>query len=246
LELSSEINTDKITEIYIFDQNSFLLFFQKKIMRKLFWMFIVLSGVLASCTTSEKEIKIACVGNSITEGASIKWESRFGYPMIIDSILGEGYSVLNCGRSAATMLKKGNLPYWTTNEFSNVFAFQPNIIVMKLGTNDTKLSHWNPADFEKDYQAMIDTFKTIPTNPKIFICLPVPVYEDKWGINDSTLQAGLLPAIQKIAKANNLPIVDLLSALNNRPEYFPDGIHPNEKGAKVMAETVAKAILEKN
>lgn len=205
----------------------------------------VIFSIITSCSHSIDEIKIACVGNSITEGASIKWESRFGYPVILNSILGEGYSVLNCGRSAATMLKKGNLPYWNTNEFSNVFAFHPDIIVMKLGTNDTKLEHWNAADFEKDYQAMIDTFNTIPTNPKIFICLPVPVYEDKWGINDSTLQAGVLPAIQKIAKANNLPIVDLFSALNNHPEYFPDGIHPNEKGAKVMAEAVAKVILDK-
>lgn len=204
----------------------------------------VVFSIITSCSHPIDEIKIACVGNSITEGAGIKWESRFGYPVILDSILGEGYSVLNCGRSATTMLKKGNFPYWTTNEFSNVFAFQPDIIVMKLGTNDTKPEHWNATDFKKDYQAMIDTFKTMPTNPKIFICLPVPVFEDKWGINDSTLQAGVLPAIHSIANANNLPVIDLFYAMNDHPQYFADGIHPDEKGAMVMAEAVGKVILK--
>jgi len=213
-------------------------------MKSAFLAFVVVFGILASCTHPVNEIKIACVGNSITEGAGIEKQSHFSYPVFLDNMLGSGYSVLNCGRSAATMLKNGNLPYWYTNEFSNVFVFQPNIIVIKLGTNDTKLSNWNPVDFVKDYQAMIDTFKTIPTHPKIFICLPVPVYEDKWTINDSTLQAGVLPAIQSVARVNNLPVIDLFSTLSNHPEYFPDGIHPDEKGTKVMAETVAKAILE--
>jgi alpha-L-fucosidase 2 len=216
----------------------------KEVISRAFLLIAVVFGVLASCSHPVSEIKIACVGNSITEGAGIEKQSNYSYPVFLDNILGAGYSVLNCGRSAATMLKNGNLPYWYTNEFSNVFAFQPDMIVIKLGTNDTKLSNWNQGNFMKDYQAMIDTFQTIPTKPKIFICLPVPVYEDKWTINDSTLQAGVLPAIRGVARANNLPLIDLFSALSNHPEYFPDGIHPDEKGAKLMAETVAKTIIE--
>ncbi len=212
-------------------------------MNRVFFFLFVL-GMIASCSHPEQEVKIACVGNSITEGAGLKKQSRNSYPVILDSIFGNGYSVLNCGRSAATMLKNGNLPYWYTNEFSNVFAFQPHIIVMKLGTNDTKPENWNPSKFKNDYQAMIDTFSTISTQPKIFICLPVPVYEDKWGINDSILQTGVLPAIRQVAAANHLPLIDLFTALSNHPELFPDGIHPDEKGAILMAETVAKAIAE--
>lgn len=214
-------------------------------MKNSFILFIAIAAsILFSCSTPKTDIKIACVGNSITEGASIKWESRHGYPAKLDSLLGPGYSVLNCGRSATTLLREGNFPYWTTNEFSNVFAFQPNIIIIKLGTNDTKPGNWNTVMFEKDYQAMIDTFSTISTHPKIFLCLPVPVYEDKWGINDSNLIAGVIPSVKKIANANQLPVIDLFSVLSNQPGFFPDGIHPNESGALVMAKTVAKALTE--
>lgn len=212
-------------------------------MKSVFYFLVVL-GIFTSCSHPQLEVKIACVGNSITEGAGLKKQSANSYPVMLDSIFGNGFSVLNCGRSAATMLKNGNLPYWYTNEFSNVFAFQPDIIIIKLGTNDTKPENWNFAKFKIDYQAMIDTFGTIPTKPKIFVCLPVPVYEDKWGINDSILQTGVLPAIRQVAEANHLPLIDLFTALNHHHEYFPDGIHPDEKGAKLMAEAVAKAIVE--
>lgn len=113
---------------------------------------------------------------------------------------------------------------------------------MKLGTNDTKPYNWNAERFASSYQALIDTFQTITPQPKIYLCLPVPVYETKWGINDSTVVNGVIPAIKAMAEKNKLAIIDLYSALSNQPELFPDKIHPNEAGAKIMAETVAKAI----
>ena len=203
---------------------------------------LILVVVFASFVVARREIKIACVGDSITEGATIRWQSKSSYPVRLDSILGKHYTVLNCGRSAATMLKKGDLPYWICNEFSNVFAFQPDIIVIKLGTNDTKPQNWNAENFKNDCQAMLDTFRTIPTKPKIFVCLPVPVYKTMWGINDSTLQKGVIPILQNLAKANNAEIIDLYTPLSNHAEFFPDKIHPNEAGAKLMAEVIAQAI----
>ena len=86
---------------------------------------------------------------------------------------------------------------------------------------------------------MIDTFKTIPTNPKIFLCLPVPVFKTKWTINDSTLTAGVIPAVEKIAEKNNLPVIDLYHQMKDQGENFFDGIHPDEKGAEIMAGIIA-------
>jgi lysophospholipase L1-like esterase len=40
-----------------------------------------------------------------------------------------------------------------------------------------------------------------------------------------------------------LPVIDLYAALSGKPEMFPDKIHPNAAGAKVMAEAVEAAIL---
>jgi acyl-CoA thioesterase-1 len=196
----------------------------------------------AACT--QRTIKIACIGDSITEGYGLVSQSISSYPVMLDSILGSGYAVLNFGRSSTTLEKNGNFPYWICKEFSNVFAYHPDIVLVQLGTNDTKPENWQGDDFETDYQALIDTLKTIPGKPEIILCLPVPVFETRWGINDSTVVHGIIPVIKKMAKINNLRIIDLNSTMKNEGKNFPDGIHPNEKGVKHMAEIVAEAIVK--
>ena len=206
-----------------------------------------------SCST--KEIKVAIVGDSITEGYGLSNQSRNAYPVMVDSILGSNYSVLNFGRSSTTVQKKGDVPYWNCSEFNNVFAYKPDIIVIKLGTNDVRPrmdgkpgTNWNDVDFSKDYQALIDTFKTINTKPKIFLCLPTPIYENifNWNDGDSSLRASVDPAIKILAEVNNLPLIDLYTQMSNQPENFLDGIHPNEKGSRIMAEFIAKSIKGNN
>ena len=51
--------------------------------------------------------------------------------------------------------------------------------------------------------------------------------------------------MQTLAKRKGLPIIDLYAALSGKPEMFPDKIHPNAAGAKVMAETIEAAIFSK-
>jgi len=190
--------------------------------------------IIVSCA-EKQPVRIACIGDSITE--SIKMHN---YPMQLDSILGPGYNVLNCGRSGATLVKVSKNPIWKCNEFYNAFAFEPNIITVKLGTNDSKPENWNEEIFLKDLQALVDTLRTIPTNPEIYLCLPVPAYSAAWAISDSVIVNGVIPSIQKIALKNNLSVIDLYEPLDNHAEFFPDGIHPNKDGAKAIAEVLAK------
>lgn len=205
--------------------------------------FILGAGLLVLWSCAEPQIKVACVGDSITEGAGLAVQSQTGYPVVLQKVLGQTYSVLNSGRSATTLQKKGDFPYWIAKEFSNVFAFKPQIVVIKLGTNDTKPYNWNAERFAADYCALIDTLKSISPAPRIILCKPVPVYETRWGINDSTLVHGVIPAIEALAQEQKLEVVDLYSALSNHGEMFPDQIHPNEAGAALMAETIAQTIL---
>ena len=215
-------------------------------MKNFFWTGFILSIILLATACTQKVTKIACVGDSITEGYGLACQSKTGYPVVLDSILGPQYAVMNLGRSATTLSTKGDFPYWISKEFSDVFAYKPDIIVIQLGTNDTKPYNWNAENYEKDYQAMIDTFKTIPTNPKIYLCLPVPVFKTKWGINDSTIVHGVIPIIKKISASNNLPVIDLYDQMMNEGADFFDSIHPNEAAAKVMAEIIAKEIEKTN
>lgn len=195
--------------------------------------------IFVSCQT---KIKVACVGDSITNGGG-KNASSF-YPMQLDKSLGENYEVLNCGESGATMQTDANKPYWFQKDLANVFVYQPEVIVIMLGTNDSKTPNWNATSFERDYQLMIDTLRTLHTNPEIYLCSPPPAYSHAWEISDSTIQAGVIPIVNRIAQKNNLKVVDVYNGMTNLSNLFPDGIHPNPEGIKIMADIIAKGIQQ--
>jgi alpha-L-fucosidase 2 len=204
---------------------------------------LFLIPVLAIFFSCRETVRVACVGDSITEGACIANEATNSYPSQLQNILGSRYIVLNAGRGWATVNKKGDVPYWTRNEFHNVFAFKPNIVVIKLGTNDSKPNNWNAVEFQKSLQALIDTFKTMPSPPDLLLCLPSKAYAQNSDIRDTVIVSGIIPCIQKVASENKIQVVDLHTALSNKKELFPDGIHPNEAGYRIIAEEVAKEVV---
>jgi len=211
-------------------------------MNKAFTLISLTLLICFSACESNQPTKVACVGDSITEGFGISPQSVYSYPVVLDSLLGNDYTVMNLGRSATTMRYHGDFPYRTAKEFSNVFAFEPDVIVIKLGTNDTKPYNWDAEKFENSCQAMIDTFRTLDSQPRIYVCLPVPVFKTKWGINDSTLVNGVIPVIKKIAETNQLPVIDLYEPMLDKGAMFFDSIHPDAQGAAVMAEIIAGEI----
>ena len=188
-------------------------------------------------------VRVACIGNSITFGAGIRNRSRDSYPSVLARMLGDSYWVKNFGVSARTMLNKGDHPYMNEPAYKNALAFNPNIVVIKLGTNDSKSFNWKyKADFMKDAQNMITAFKGLPSQPKIYLCYPSKAYLTGDGINDDIISKEIIPMIKKLAKKNDLSVIDLHTAMDGMPELFPDRIHPNEKGAQVMAKAVYQSI----
>ena len=207
------------------------------------FLFVAMAAFAFAACGGNEQIKVACIGDSITEGHGISIQSEDGYPVVLNRILGNGYSVLNCGKSGATLQKKSDFPYWIFKECSNALALNADIVVIKLGTNDTKPQNWNADQFKIDYQSLIDTLRANGRNPQIFVCTPAPAFSHAWAIDDSTIVAGVIPIVTELAKANHLEIIDLHTALADKQEYFKvDGIHPDEPGAAYMAEIIAKAI----
>lgn len=211
-----------------------------KIRIKNYFVIVAALFVLSACNQSP--IRIACVGDSITEGAGIKFQNVNAYPAYLDSLLGDDYCVLNSGKGGTTLQSEGDFSYWNTKEFSNMFNFEPDIVILKLGTNDTKPQNWNEERFSADYQLLIDTILTMKNRPEIIICKPVPVFATRWGINDSILVNGVIPTIEKIALKNNLKLIDLNTPFKNDNDLFPDDIHPNEHGTLKMAQIIANFI----
>ena len=195
----------------------------------------------------EDAVRVACIGNSITDGYGIGMASVNGYPAVLQKKLGEGYLVKNFGVSARTMMNKGDLPYMNELAWRDAKAFNPNIVVIKLGTNDSKTHNWvhGADEYRQSMQAMIDTLKALPSKPKIYLCSPIPAFKDSWTINDSVIVNGEMPIIKKLAKKNKCQFIDLHTSYTYGDMMLNDGIHPNAKGAAKMADIIFDAIEKK-
>ena len=191
-------------------------------------------------TPKPDAIRVACIGNSITDGHGIEMASQYGYPALLQKALGDGYWVKNFGVSGRTMLSKGDVSYMNEQAWRDAQAFKPDIAIIKLGTNDTKPQNWkHAAEFKQDLEQMIKALG----NAKIILCTPIPAFKDSWNINDSIIVNGVIPIQQEVAREHGFKLIDLHALMANDEELIqPDGIHPNEKGVAKMAEIIAAAI----
>ena len=190
-----------------------------------------------------EQIRVACVGDSITYGAGIKDRKNMNYPKQLGKLLGKEYEVRNFGNSGSTMLKKGDKPYWKQKEFKAALEYAPNIVIIKLGTNDTKPQNWkHGAEYSVDYKAMISSFTKLSSKPKVYICLPVPVVKTRWGITNEIVIKEIIPAIRKISDQTKSEIIDLNTPFKGKKELIPDFVHPNGAGATIIARTVKNSI----
>lgn len=197
--------------------------------------------------------RVACVGNSITYGHGIDMKDDEGYPAQLQKILGRDYCVRNYGRSGRTLLNNGNQPYMKEKAWKSAKEFNPDIVIVKFGTNDSKPKNWDThsKEFPTDLQQMINELKALPSKPRIILCDPIkctapikPGYDNQ--IRDSVILNIITPIINKVAKKNKLEVIDLRPTLNyEKDDMQRDGIHPTAKGDKKLAQAVADAIMRK-
>lgn len=191
----------------------------------------------------EQALRVACIGNSITDGMGIDMSEVYGYPAVLQRLLGKNYNVKNFGVSARTLMNKGDLPYMKEQAWADAQAFLPNIVVIKLGTNDSKDYNWiHGADYGADLQKMVDTLRALPSKPQIYVCSPIPAAHI-WGISDSVIVNGEIPAIKRVVKKNKLAYIDLHTEFKPTEGLMQrDGIHPTDKGAAQLAKIIAAHI----
>ncbi len=186
---------------------------------------------------------IACIGNSITFGDGIADRERYSYPAQLQRLLGTHWRVQNFGSSGRTLLKHGDYPYWNEPEFHAAKSLLPDVVIIKLGTNDTKPQNWKyKSEFAGDYEALIREFRSLDSHPKIYLCTPVPAFPGDWGISDSIIRTEMIPLLRDISQRTHCPLIDLYTPLKPHPELFPDKVHPNGDGAALMAREIYSAL----
>ena len=204
------------------------------------WVPALLAGPV-EMTPGAEPIRVVCVGDSITAGAGTTKQNS--YPAQLGRMLGEKWVVINCGVSGSTLLNHGDKPYQKQAAFKRALESHPRVVVIKLGTNDTKPQNWKfKEEFIADYKDLIGQFARLPEKPRLFVCHPAFVPgAGNYGINE----AGVLeeiPLTDKIATDAGADVIDIHGALKDHPEMLPDRVHPNNQGATLMAKAVYKAL----
>lgn len=193
----------------------------------------------------EAVTRIACVGDSITAGSGLASPQTESWPARLGELLGPDYEVKNCGVSGSTLLKNGNKPYWRVGAFTTATQFQPDIVIIALGGNDSKSVNWDAhqGEFAADANALIDHFAALPSAPKIYLALPTPAFSKAFGVMESNNER-IRVILREVAKARHLTIIDLYSPLRQDAALFQDGIHPLAEGAAKIAQTVHAVLVQ--
>jgi lysophospholipase L1-like esterase len=208
-------------------------------MKKIFCATVALFLSATLCA----QIKVACIGNSITYGHGLQRNET--YPAQLQSILGSEWVVQNFGVSGRTLLSKGDHPYIKEKAYADAKEFAPDVAIIKLGTNDAKPQNWKFKDeFIADYTAMIKELRALPTKPVIIVCLPVPAYGINFNISDSVVNEQVVSLVRTVTKKNKVILADLNTPLSGHPEWFPDKIHPTKEGAGEIARILSGVLTK--
>jgi acyl-CoA thioesterase I len=193
--------------------------------------FLIISLLLifqASTTTKT----IVFYGDSLTAGYGLSAHEAF--PALIEKTLnekGKSVKVVNAGLSGETSAGGLTRIDWVLKQPVDVF-------VLELGPNDGLRGL--PLDqTEKNLQAIINKVKA--KYPKAKIVIAGMMVPPNIGPDYTEKFKAIFPAL---AKKNNAALIPFLleNVAGDEKLNLPDGIHPNAKGHKIVAQNVLRII----
>ncbi|MCF0223521.1 MAG: hypothetical protein HUK20_04565 [Fibrobacter sp.] len=220
---------------------------------------ILLSVLATVWATPFAATHVACVGNSITEGYGLNGATS--YPQHLQRILGDEYTVANYGVSGKMFRRESNESYWSMDKFTQALSSNPNIVVIELGTNDSKFFmnnypeqgiynyYYNPEEhpkdaFYNDYEALIDTFANGQNAPEIYATLQPYSNNAGWFIMDSAIVNQINPIIKETAIKKGVHLIDLHKHFKTPEWFLADSVHPNATGAEELAKIIGNYICK--
>ncbi|MFW6107381.1 MAG: SGNH/GDSL hydrolase family protein [bacterium] len=139
----------------------------------------------------------------------------------------------------------------------DVLARRPHWVVVLFGTNDA--GYFRPPDgvadtprvplgrFEAALREIVRRIREAPAG--VVLCTSVPMSAN-YGLKDlpayrehglNYLVERYAAVIRRLAREQGLPLADVYQAFQGHPErdaFIPDGIHPDPRGQRLIADTV--------
>ena len=190
-------------------------------------------------------IRVACIGDSITWGFTLLNPWRQSYPALLQEKLGPGYEVRNFGYHDAAARFDADTPYVSKRAYRESLAWNPDIVLLMLGTNDTKSRNWDPEIFRRDYRRIVESYRALPSAPRVILIAPIRVFPvggiPILGVLPENMENGVRPAIRALAAEMELELVDLQDLFTDR-RYCRDGVHPQRAGTQMLADAIWSGI----
>lgn len=210
-----------------------------------------LSGIRVNPSYQEGQIKVACVGDSVTYGHSIKNWVKNNYPALLADMLGDKYNVKNFGVSGSTVQPDGDQPYVVTKAYTQSLDYSADILVFMMGSNDSKPENWKGEEaFLMKYNALLDSYLQGDKIPTVYICTP-PVAYFPQGVTEGLTNYDIQPEyvqtvnqlVRTVASERGFEVIDINKLTENHRELFgKDNVHPNNDGAMEIAKVVYEKI----
>lgn len=170
------------------------------------------------------------LGDSLTEGYGVSQTDAF--PALLDQKFKDlkiNWQVKAAGSSGSTTASGLERIKWLSKS-------NPDLVLVLLGSNDG-LRGLKPEATEKNLNETISWAK----ENKIQICIGQLYMPPNYG-KEYTKKFEKI--FSRVAKKNKIPIIDfLLKDVNGHSDLnLADGIHPNEKGHKIVADNIYKSL----
>lgn len=193
----------------------------------------------------QKIKRISCIGDSLTWGYSLPDPRQQSYPALLQDMLGAGYAVRNFGCNGASVRLDADLPYVETIAYCESRAWNPDIVLLMLGSNDATPWDWDAAAFRSDYERLVVSYRDLPSQPRVVLIAPIRMFRVMditfGGLSPEILEEGVRPVIREVAKAYRLQCIDLIDLFTDA-RYCYDGVHPDVEGVRLVMETIYKKL----
>lgn len=193
---------------------------------------------------------IACVGDSITYGCTLPMFFLRRYPAVLQQLLGQDVQVASFALNDRTLQDFGNKPFRKERAFQQSKKFLPEVVIILLGTNDSKDNNWLSAEaFREQYTTLIAEYRRLSSKPRILVCTPPcafqPVCRFFFITNDANLERipKVAEEVKTVAESEAVELVDLFArTADHRNLFGADGLHPSVEGAREIAKVIYRKL----
>jgi acyl-CoA thioesterase-1 len=200
----------------------------KKLFKNSFIFTVLFLGSLHSLYAKEKNLVI--IGDSLTEGYGVAREAS--YPFLLEKIVKEHnreWKITNSGIGGSTSASAPGRVKW-------ILKSKPDLVVLFLGGNDA-LRGLPPKQMQNNFEKAIQTLKDSKTKTLLVEMWAPPNYGEAY-------TKEFKQVFENLKNKYSLTLVKFpLGGIAGQKELNQaDGIHPNEKGHKFLAEEIFRQI----